>query len=99
MRHSPLLFKANCDVVNKVYPPKTENALKSFHTQVCDAPMSIHHRLSIFYYLLLDLDHGKTKLSEDFLTTSGMPEKYQIFMKGLWYLDRHQFKVGSSKQR
>jgi hypothetical protein len=60
--------------------------------------MSVHHRLSIFYYLLLDLDHGKMRVSEDFLSTSGMPDKYQIFMRGLWYLDRHQFKVRSNSQ-
>ena len=59
--------------------------------------MTMHHRLSIFYYVLLDFDaaHGKPDLSEAFVSASGVPYKYQIFMKGLWLLDRHQFKVRS----
>lgn len=57
--------------------------------------MTMHHRLSIFYYVLLDFDaaHGKSDLTEDFAAASGVPRKYQIFMKGLWLLDRHQFQV------
>jgi hypothetical protein len=57
--------------------------------------MSMHHRLSIFYYVLLDFDQvqDKSQLSETFVTSSGIPQKYQIFMKGLWHLDRHHFKV------
>ncbi|SPN99211.1 uncharacterized protein DNG_02248 [Cephalotrichum gorgonifer] len=77
----------------KIYPAKTENALRTLHQLVCEANMSTHHRLSIFYYVLLDFDaaHGRTNLSEDFVSSSGVPQKYQIFMKGLRLLDRHQF--------
>lgn len=59
--------------------------------------MTMHHRLSIFYYVLLDFDaaRGNSDLTEDFAATSGVPRKYQIFMKGLWLLDRHQFEVCS----
>jgi len=78
-----------------VYPPKTENALKTLHQQVCDANMSMQHRLSIFYYILLDYDtvNGRSQYSEIFASNSGVPKKYQIFMKGLWYMDRQQFPV------
>lgn len=60
--------------------------------------MTMHHRLSIFYYVLLDFDAagGKARCSEDFAAASGVPRKYQIFMKGLWLLDRHQFQVRPS---
>ena len=79
----------------KIYPAKTENALRTLHQHVCDAAMTMHHRLSILYYVLLDFDaaHGNSNLSEDFVSLSGVPRKYQIFMKGLWLLDRHQFQV------
>lgn len=57
--------------------------------------MTMHHRLSIFYYVLLDFDYAnkRSDYSEDFAAVSGVPKKYQIFMKGLWLLDRHEFKV------
>ncbi|KAF5023379.1 hypothetical protein F66182_4536 [Fusarium sp. NRRL 66182] len=77
----------------KIYPPKTDNALKQLHQQVCEASMSTHHKFSIFYYVLLDFDRtsGRENLSDTFVDASGMPKKYQIFMKGLWYLDRQEF--------
>ncbi|PKS04947.1 hypothetical protein jhhlp_008313 [Lomentospora prolificans] len=80
---------------SKIYPAKTENALKALHQQVCDANMTMHHRLSIFYYVLLDFDYAnkRSDFSEDFVASSGVPRKYQIFMKGLWLLDRHEFKA------
>ncbi|KAF4974462.1 hypothetical protein FZEAL_8633 [Fusarium zealandicum] len=77
----------------KVYPPKTDNALKQLHQQICEASMSTHHKFSIFYYILLDFDQtsGHGNVSEAFVDASGMPKKYQTFMKGLWYLDHQEF--------
>lgn len=56
----------------------------------------MHHKYSIFYYILLDFDQTSEheSVSEAFVEASGMPKKYEIFMKGLWYLDRHDFSVG-----
>lgn len=58
--------------------------------------MSTHHKFSIFYYILLDFDRtsGRDNVSDAFVDASGMPKKYQIFMKGLWYLDHRDFSVG-----
>ncbi|KAJ2982372.1 hypothetical protein NQ176_g1431 [Zarea fungicola] len=77
----------------KVYPPKTENALKQFHQSVCDASMSTHHKLSLFYYVLLDFDsvNGPPYVSQEFITASRIPENYQLFMQGLWYMDHLEF--------
>ncbi|KAF5699148.1 nuclear pore complex assembly [Fusarium globosum] len=77
----------------KIYPPKTDNALKQLHQQICESTMSIQHKLSIFYYILLDFDltAGRESASDAFVDVSGMPKKYQIFMKGLWYLDRQEY--------
>ncbi|TDZ60893.1 Protein ELYS [Colletotrichum trifolii] len=77
----------------KTYPPKSENALRSLHQQLCEAVISTHHRLSIFYYILLDFDASQTRAqaSSKFATVSGVPKNYQIFMKGLWLLDHLQF--------
>ncbi len=57
--------------------------------------MSMQHKFSIFYYILLDFDltAGRESASDAFVDASGMPKKYQIFMKGLWYLDRQEYSV------
>ncbi|KAH7159623.1 nuclear pore complex assembly-domain-containing protein [Dactylonectria estremocensis] len=77
----------------KVYPPKTDNALKQLHQQICEASMSMHYKYSLFYYVLLDFDEaaGRQGVSETFVEASGMPKKYQIFMKGLWHMDKQDF--------
>lgn len=83
-------------VLGKAYPPKGENGLRSLHQQVCENKVSAHHKLSVFYYLLLDYDGvrgSKSQLAEDFAIRSGLPKKYQILMRGLWHMDRKEFKA------
>ncbi|KAF7562522.1 hypothetical protein G7046_g1596 [Stylonectria norvegica] len=77
----------------KVYPPKTDSALKQLHQQICDASMSTHHKLSLFYYILLDFNNSSERqnVSEKFADAFGMPKTYEIFMKGLWCMDRKDF--------
>jgi len=77
----------------KSYPPKTDNALRQLHHQICEASMALHYKLSILYYILLDFDRKSTRavVSEDFASNSGLPKSYQILMKGLWQLDQQEF--------
>ena len=96
--------------VIKNYPPKNETALRQLHQHVCDAAnVAVHHKLSILYYLLLDLDNNRPSSSsrgrsssqsqpaaaadraEEFAAHAAVPQKYSIFMKGLWLLDSAQF--------
>lgn len=79
----------------KAYPPKTDNALRQLHQQICDASMSLHHKFSLLYYLLIDFDESSTRAtaSDDFAAASGMPKNYQTLMKGLWFLDQQDFSV------
>lgn len=70
----------------------------------------MHHKLSILYYLLLDLDERHVEqqeqqqqqqqqrrpshidsLAEDFAARAAVPQKYSIFMKGLWLMDAGAF--------
>lgn len=57
--------------------------------------MSTHHKLSLFYYVLLDFDssNGPPYASQEFVAASGIPANYQLFMQGLWYMDRLEFAV------
>ncbi len=79
----------------KVYPPKTDNALKQLHQSVCDAGVSTHHKLSLFYYVLLDFDgaNGAPYISQEFIAASSLPANYQLFMQGLWHMDHLEFSV------
>ncbi|CAK7199809.1 hypothetical protein SEUCBS139899_002495 [Sporothrix eucalyptigena] len=80
----------------KIYPPKDTRTLHDLYQQILASKMTTHHKLSALYYLLLDHDEGlsaRSKISENFVTQTGMPKRYQIFMSGLWHMDRLQFAV------
>ncbi|EFX03382.1 hypothetical protein CMQ_5432 [Grosmannia clavigera kw1407] len=80
----------------KIYPPREGRALHELYQQILSSKMSTHHKLSALYYLLLDHDDAigpRMKLTEKFALQTGMPKRYQIFMRGLWHMDRLQFQV------
>ncbi|KAI1826544.1 nuclear pore complex assembly-domain-containing protein [Xylaria intraflava] len=79
------------------YPPKSESALRHLHQHICDSNnITLHHKLSILYYLLLDIDgrttDGTSKAGA-FATLTGIPDRYLIFMKGLWLMDTQNFEL------
>lgn len=82
----------------KLFPPTSDEALRKLHQQICDGNMSLHHKFSLLYYLLLDFDDfsARTQASDDFATASSIPKNYQILMKGLWHLDQQEFEVRCS---
>ncbi|KAI1420420.1 nuclear pore complex assembly-domain-containing protein [Xylaria sp. FL1777] len=77
------------------YPPKNEGALRQWHQQICDtnSNISVLHRHSIIYYMLLDINGrcGGTDRAERFANFASIPERYQVFMKGLWLMDTRNF--------
>ncbi|KFX94520.1 hypothetical protein O988_06254 [Pseudogymnoascus sp. VKM F-3808] len=80
---------------NKSYPPKSNGDLKSLHQAVVSSNAAHHTKLSLLYYILLDCDE-KTRNnahSNAFEEASFIPKKYQIFMKGLWHMDRAEFET------
>lgn len=92
------LYADCCVFPASQYPPEDKPALKKFHAQVCSSDlMSVPHKLSVFYYILLDFDDlqtpGRTNYAENFAFNFAVPEKYRIFMKGLWLMDRREFSV------
>lgn len=53
--------------------------------------------------MLLDFNEhlglqSRINFAEVFATRFGLPKKYEIFMRGLWHLDRQQFSVSLSTQ-
>ncbi|KAA8628810.1 hypothetical protein SMACR_05933 [Sordaria macrospora] len=77
------------------YPPKGENGLRSLHQQICQSSVSSHYKISVLYYLLLDHDDihpGRSQWADGFAEEAGLPKKYQFLMRGLWHMDRKEFK-------
>ncbi|KAI1344369.1 nuclear pore complex assembly-domain-containing protein [Xylariaceae sp. FL0016] len=79
------------------YPPKSEDALRQLHQRVYESNnINVQHKLSIIYYLLLDLDHRvafQSTKADTFAVRAGVPAKYQTFMKGLWHMDAQDFEA------
>jgi hypothetical protein len=79
----------------KYYPPKTNEDLRNLHKAIVEAPSADHHKIAVLYYILLQFDWptGKREYSTAFEEQAFLPPKYQIYMKGLWHLDRLEFEV------
>ncbi|KAI5859845.1 nuclear pore complex assembly-domain-containing protein [Durotheca rogersii] len=77
------------------YPPKNEASLRQLYNYVYDSQdVALHHKLAIIYYLLLDLDDRRgDSQAQSYAEHSGLPPRYQIFMKGLWYMDAQKFDI------
>ncbi|RDW73770.1 hypothetical protein BP5796_07212 [Coleophoma crateriformis] len=81
--------------ITKIYPPKTNGDLRNLHKAIVDSAGADHHKISVLYYVLLDLDAptGRRVYSSSLESCSYMPPKYSIYMKGLWHMDRFEFDV------
>lgn len=79
----------------KYYPPKSNTDVRSLHKVIIDSAGEDHHKLSALYYILLDFDAptGRRDYSTTFEQKSFLPQSYQIYIKGLWHLDRLDFEV------
>ncbi|KAI1358252.1 nuclear pore complex assembly-domain-containing protein [Xylaria arbuscula] len=79
------------------YPPKNKDALRQWHQVISDdtTPITQHHWLSIIYYILLDIGgrSGGADRADHFAKMASIPERYQIFMKGLWLMDTRNFEL------
>ncbi|KAL9639438.1 MAG: hypothetical protein Q9204_001097 [Flavoplaca sp. TL-2023a] len=79
--------------VNKAqnfYPPRSNQSLRNLHSQIIDGASPDHHKQSLLYYILKDtLDHSRS--ATKFARAVFLPEKYRIFIDGIWLLDRGDF--------
>ncbi|KAM7185276.1 protein ELYS [Rhypophila sp. PSN 637] len=79
----------------KTYPPRGENGLRSLHKQIIESKVTLYHKLSVLYYLLLDFDctfGTQSQLAQSLADEASLPQKYQILMRGLWHMDHKEFK-------
>ena len=90
---SRLIFHANLTSASKVYPPKLNKDLRDLHQTIISSAAAAHTKLSLLYYLLLDLNSTSptSNRADTFADKAFMPERYRIFMTGLWYMDHMDF--------
>lgn len=82
--------------VGKLYPPRGDNGVRGLHRQIMDSNVTLYHKLSVLYYLLLDFDYTfgtQSHLAQSLAEEASLPQKYQILMRGLWHMDHKEFKV------
>lgn len=78
----------------KMYPPKGDSGLRQLHKQICEAPIALHFKHCLIFYLLRDLSpHYKTTpdWATQFATDVHLETRYWTFVEGIWELDNLQF--------
>lgn len=81
---------------SKLYPPRSALDLRNLHGRIVSSESPDHHKQSILYYILKELPHLSRHAAEGFAKASYLPEKYKIFIDGIWCMDRLHFEVGLS---
>ncbi|KAI2465345.1 nuclear pore complex assembly-domain-containing protein [Annulohypoxylon bovei var. microspora] len=91
-----VLKALNLSKATSHYPPKSKDALRQLYEHICESKnATIHHKLSVVYYILLDIDERvRSTQAEAYAQRASIPKKYRIFMKGLWHMDALQFDLG-----
>ncbi|KAL8973738.1 MAG: hypothetical protein Q9197_002025 [Variospora fuerteventurae] len=74
-----------------LYPPRSNQDLRDLHQQIIDSPSPDHHKQSVLYYILKDMPDRDAQPAVDFAKAVFLPERYRIFMDGIWNLDRAKF--------
>ncbi|KUJ14641.1 uncharacterized protein LY89DRAFT_783738 [Mollisia scopiformis] len=79
----------------KYYPPKSNSDLRNLHKTIVESGSADTQKISVLYYILLEFDYptGQRNFSAALEQNAFLPAKYQIYMKGLWHLDRKEFEL------
>lgn len=85
-------------IASKLYPPQSALDLRNLHGRIISSESPDHHKQSILYYILKELPHSSRHAAEGFAKASYLPEKYKIFIDGIWCMDKFRFEVGVSSE-
>ncbi|KAE8145629.1 hypothetical protein BDV25DRAFT_133622 [Aspergillus avenaceus] len=86
-----LLGLLGVKAVTKVYPPRSNADLRTLFDHIVSSPLDIHHKQALIYYLLKDC-RAPNDPAAQFSRRFHLPEKYRLFIEGLWNLDRLEFR-------
>ncbi|KAI4130286.1 MAG: hypothetical protein LQ338_001824 [Usnochroma carphineum] len=74
-----------------LYPPRSNQDLRDLHLQIIESTSPDHHKQSILYYILRDITGKDAQPASTFAKAVFLPERYRIFMDGIWFLDHANF--------
>ncbi|KAL3477807.1 hypothetical protein BJX99DRAFT_245998 [Aspergillus californicus] len=86
-----LLQLLGVPTVTKLYPPISNSDLRSLIRHIVSSKLDIHHQQSLIYYILKDC-RAPNDAATQFARRCHLPEKYRLFIEGLWNLDRLEFR-------
>jgi hypothetical protein len=78
--------------VQRLYPSRSNSDLRNLYKQIVSSHAPSHHKQAIVYYILKDCRVG-SDASMLFARKCHLPEKYKLFIDGLWQLDRLELRV------
>lgn len=79
-------------IVTNIYPPVSNSDLRALIRHIVSSELDIHQKQSLIYYILKDC-RAPGDAAAQFARKCHLPEKYRLFIEGLWHLDRLEFKV------
>ncbi|KAL4920969.1 nuclear pore complex assembly-domain-containing protein [Aspergillus aurantiobrunneus] len=86
-----LLELLGVQAVTKLYPPISNSDLRTLIRHIVSSELDIHQKQSLIYYILKDC-RAPSDAATQFARKCHLPEKYRLFIEGLWNLDRLEFR-------
>lgn len=77
-----------------MYPPQGDKGLRDLHKHICEAPIALHYKHCLIFYLLRDLSpYYKTtpEWATQFAEEIHLETRFWTFIEGIWELDHLQF--------
>ncbi|KAL8827010.1 MAG: hypothetical protein Q9170_007184 [Blastenia crenularia] len=86
-----LLKTLGIEQATALYPPRSNQNLRTLHHEIVTSPSPDHHKQSVLYYILRDIPDKDANHPSTFATAVFLPPRYRIFMDGIWFLDHGKF--------
>ncbi|OJJ48686.1 hypothetical protein ASPZODRAFT_130795 [Penicilliopsis zonata CBS 506.65] len=77
--------------VTKLYPPRSNADLRSLVQNIVSSSFPSHQKQAVIYYILKDC-RAANDAAAQFANKCRLPEKYRLFIDGLWHLDKLEFR-------
>lgn len=90
--HSRRIYSNFMTKASRAYPPKSNQELRTLYQQIIASTSPNHHKQSLIYYILRDCRNAGDSAAQ-FTRECYLPEKYRLFIDGIWHLDRLEFRV------
>jgi len=87
----PAVYRAaDTNAGRRMYPPKDDATFAELHTRIVAAPITLHYKYCLVFYLLKDLSpshHRDVEIAADFAGNVHLDKRFWTFIEGIWELD------------